>query len=276
MRAPNRKACAICGVPLTVHEVVRGDVCGHPSCQQTRLRQQLQTAAEQRRHSMQLAARQQQHVLADQTAVPAEPAPIVLLPANPRPLVNLPAKRKRRFRDYFTRSLSTAAARRAGQRARHAADPYEEGENPFPMVTDPDTLSALGHACGICRGLCCEQGGEHAFQRPEVVRQFMDRHPQSRPRDVLRAYLSRLPAVSYRDACVFQGRHGCVLPPEMRSPTCNEYLCEGLREIHRVSLQTGKSRVFVAAVAAGVPVRSALLDGDERFELATTKSTNGG
>jgi hypothetical protein len=274
MHAPNRKACAICSTPLSIHEIVRGDVCGRTSCQQAHLRQQIQTAAEQRRRSMQLAAHRQQQLLASQTMPPAEPAPIVLLPANPRPLVNLPEKRKRRFRDYFTRSVSTAAARRAGQLARDAASLNEEGENQFPVVTDPGTLTVLGNACGVCRGQCCEQGGEHAFQRPEVVRQFMDRYPQLRPRDVLHAYLSRLPAVSYQDACVFQGRQGCVLPQAMRSRTCNEYLCEGLREINRVAQESGEPRVFVAAVDTQMPVRYALLDVDGRLELEASEPMN--
>ncbi|MCF7993564.1 MAG: hypothetical protein K9L32_00645 [Chromatiaceae bacterium] len=182
------------------------------------------------------------------------------MPANQRPLVNLPEKRKRRFRDYFTHSLSIAAARRSSQFTRNAVDPEEEGENQFPVVTDADTLAVLGSACAICRGQCCEQGGEHAFQRPEVIRRYLDRHPHLRPRDLLHAYLSRLPTLSYRDACVFQGRHGCVLPQEMRSSTCNEYLCEGLCDIHRIAQQSGDSRVFVAAIDGQATVRYALLD----------------
>jgi hypothetical protein len=171
--------------------------------------------------------------------------------------------------------LSTAAARRASQVARAATDANEEGENQFPVVTDPNTLTVLGNACGICRGQCCEQGGEHAFQRPEVVRRYMDRNPRRRPRDVLHAYLSRLPTVSYRDACVFQGRQGCVLPQQMRSRTCNEYLCEGLREINHIALESGNPRVFVAAVDAQVPVRYALMDADQRLESEVTELTNG-
>ncbi len=271
MHSPSRKPCAICGAPLSVHDVVRGDVCGHGSCQQARLRQQLQTAAEQRRHTQQLAAHRQQQMLGDATIPAADPAPIVLLPANQRQLVNLPEKRKRLFRDYFTRCLSIAADRRASQVTRDAADANEEGENQFPVVTGPGTLTVLGNACGICRGQCCQQGGEHAFQRPEVVRQYMDGNPRLRPRDVLHAYLSRLPAVSYRDACVFQGRQGCVLSQQMRSLTCHEYLCEGLREINRIAHASGKPRVFVAAVDAQVTVRYALLDVDERLESDATR-----
>lgn len=53
-------------------------------------------------------------------------------------------------------------------------------------------------------------------------------------RDVLRdgaiaattTYSSFLPEKSYDESCVFQGPVGCTLPGEIRSVTCNRFLCE--------------------------------------------------
>jgi hypothetical protein len=185
--------------------------------------------------------------------------PTVLLPANTRRLAPLPERRRRAFRDYFTRSLSLAAARLVGGAARAAMPPHEEPESHWPRVDDEATRRLLAQACGVCRGLCCEQGGEHAFQRPEVVRGYMLRHPGLRPRDVLAMYLDHLPTVSYAGSCVFHTRNGCNLPPDMRSRTCHEYLCEGLQRIVRGEEQGRKACVFAAAMDGETPVRADVL-----------------
>ena len=262
--------CVICDDLLTVHDRVRGDTCDKADCRNRALRQRLQTSAQQRQRSIELAEQLQREMLAARHKDGAESAPVVMLPANERALGNLPEKRKRRFRDYLTRSLSEAAARRFSRAGREAANPHEESENQFPVVHDPDTLRVFGNACAACRGKCCSQGEEHAFLRPEMVRRFMERNPKMRPREVLQAYLDHLPRVAYRGSCVYHTREGCNLPQPMRSRTCNEYLCDGLQEIDAVARETGAARVFAAAANWWDVVRVAALDVDGRDELELT------
>ncbi|NBC15591.1 MAG: hypothetical protein GVY09_20050, partial [Gammaproteobacteria bacterium] len=184
-------------------------------------------------------------------------ADTVLLPVNTRPLGPLPERRRRRFRDYFTRSLSVAAARNAGP-ADETAAPGELA-HPFSPVADGATHAMLGEACATCRGHCCAQGGEHAFQRPEILSAYLLRHPHLRPRDVLAAYLDHLPTTSYRGSCVFHTRNGCSLPVAMRSPSCRDYLCDALWGIVRGQRAGGPAQVFGVAVEDATPVRAGVI-----------------
>ena len=249
------KTCVVCGKALTVHEGVRGDACSQASCQWMALRQKLQAASERRERTLDQVRRLQRDLLVTISNSAPDEAPVVLLPANERPLGNLPERRRRRFRDYYMQSLSKAAARRFSRAARDAGDGYEEGDSHLLLAENPDTLALLGKACATCRGNCCEQGGEHAFQRPEVIRRYMQVHPELRPRDLLAAYLSRLPRVSYQGSCVFHCRDGCNLPRAMRSRTCNEYLCDRLSEINRIACDSGPARVFAAGPGGGHSLR---------------------
>ena len=52
--------------------------------------------------------------------------------------------------------------------------------------------------------------------------------PELDARAVLRLYLNRVPAVAYRDSCIFHGRQGCTLDRSLRADICNSYYCGGL------------------------------------------------
>ena len=257
--------CAVCGAPLTVSERLRGGICARPACGWAQVRRRLRKEANALERAREAAARWHRQC-SDAWSPDAEqadgaagrPAPTVLLPVNTRRLVPLPERRRRRFRDYFTRSLSAAAAAHASRRG-DRGEASESGISPFPRVEDAATRTMLAQACGVCRGHCCAQGGEHAFQRPEVVRAYLSRHVGLRPRDVLAAYLEHLPRVSYEGSCVFHTRDGYNLPPDMRSRTCHEYLCQGLLEVLATQLAGTTTRLFVAAMEDETPVRAGVL-----------------
>ncbi|MCG6942501.1 MAG: hypothetical protein LJE69_14780 [Thiohalocapsa sp.] len=256
--------CAVCGTALTVHERACGSICADPECRRTHLRRRQQSLAGALRRTRTAVARwRRQFPGGGDAAAPGQVAaaqgaePTALLPANTRRLVPLPARRRRRFRDYFTRSLSVALAPDAGHTG--GALPGEESVGQATTPADAATVAMLGRACAVCRGHCCAQGGEHAFLRPEVVRAYLSRHPALRPREVLAAYLDRLPWVSYQDACVFHTRHGCNLPRGMRSRTCNDYRCGGLMDLARRQQADATMQVFAVAVDGETPVRAALI-----------------
>lgn len=284
MRRFANSNCIICGVTLSVHERARGLTCAQPACQQQHLRNRLQAEYEFEQRCLEQAERRQLRVLAERHGEAREPAPVVLLPVNEKRLGNLPEKRIRRFRDYLMQSISRAAALCYGPPSDAAADaagaPSESGE--LREMNDRDAgadvpkkdealLRVLGQACATCRGNCCALGAEHAFLRPEELLRYMRRNPTSRPRDVLAAYLERLEPVSYVDSCVYHGPEGCRLPREMRSSTCNDYLCESLVEIQTTIEWTGSPRAFAVAAGKQGAVRFADLDdtGREEFEAET-------
>ncbi len=250
----HQDTCAVCGIAITVHQGVRGNICADPKCQSVLVRRR-QSALARAQERIQSAVARWRRQFPSTGDVAAEP--MLLLPVNTKRLVPLPERRRRRFRDYFARSLSLAAARNSGLPGRTAAP--EEPERHFWPVEDPVTLAMLGSACAVCRGHCCAQGGDHAFQRPEVIRAYLLRHPELRPTDVLSAYLDHLPRRCYQDSCVFHGRHGCNLPADMRSHTCHDYLCHGLQDLARTQQGDSAVLVFAAAVEDETPVRAALI-----------------
>jgi len=247
--------CVVCGSAITLHQGLRGNICADPQCQHTLVRRQQRARARMHERTQSAVARWRRQFPSAGDAAAEEP--MVLLPANTKRLVPLPERRRRRFREYFTRSLSLAAARNAGLGGRTGAP--EEPDRRSCSAEVPATLAMLGSACAVCRGYCCAQGGDHAFQRPEVVRAYLLQHPELRPRDVLNAYLDHLPRLSYQDSCVFHTRHGCNLPAHMRSQTCHDYLCHGLQDLARAQQGEAAVQVFAAAVEAETPVRAALI-----------------
>ncbi|MCO6454891.1 MAG: hypothetical protein J5I93_06295, partial [Pirellulaceae bacterium] len=190
--------------------------------------------------------------------------PVAVLPANERRLSNLPEKRRRRFRDHLLRVVSEGAARHAS----HSPPTDDEpGMNLPAESADASRLPVLGNACGTCRGYCCHQGGEHAFLHPETMRRHMDQRPGTRPAQLVELYLSYLGPKTYTGACVYQARHGCLLPTELRSPLCNRYLCRGLEEFLAQLSAAGTERGIALATTEHSLLRASLLDGDQVHAL---------
>ena len=46
--------------------------------------------------------------------------------------------------------------------------------------------------------------------------------------DLLRLYVGHVPAVAYRNSCIFHGKQGCTLDRSLRADICNSYYCGGL------------------------------------------------
>jgi hypothetical protein len=76
-------------------------------------------------------------------------------------------------------------------------------------------------------------------------------------RDLLRAYLDRVPAVSFESSCIFHGKSGCTLERSLRSELCSRYYCSGLDSLrHRQHLP---QRVLVVSEEEGERRRSEVL-----------------
>lgn len=265
-RKHNAKQCSVCDQPLSIHEQVVGETCSQASCKTQFLRVRIQTE-----RTLQTELRNKATALRDSVAKSRKidaPERIALgiLPSNERRVTDLPQKRIRIFRDRLMGIISQAAAIRFG------SDPQRPAADTRPPAESPDnkSMSVLGNACATCGGDCCRQGGDHAFIRVETIVGFMDRRPELRPRHVLQAYMSRLGHKTYDESCVYHGRAGCVLPREMRSQVCNEYLCQGLHQVLDQLPESPQDRTFVVATVGQEIVRAAVIDPDrhEMFDAA--------
>lgn len=59
--------------------------------------------------------------------------------------------------------------------------------------------------------------------------EFLRKHPDLRPRDVLAAYLERLSPKTMEHSCINHSATGCGLQREMRSRICNHYACSSMK-----------------------------------------------
>ena len=86
------------------------------------------------------------------------------------------------------------------------------------------------------------------------MKHYLERHAHAETDRVVQDYLDYLPTDSYEDGCVFQGRKGCTLPRDMRSITCNTFLCPSLRNIQDHLEKDAVRTVFAVAMALAPPI----------------------
>lgn len=269
----NTGHCIFCRQSLSVHERATGETCGAARCKNRALRANLRAQA-QLQSTLRTRARARLDSVARSQAIAAhEQLAIGILPSNDRRQANLPAKRIGRFRDRLMQIISQAAAIRSstdgGDETTDDSVAAEEFSTPEQAI--------LGNACAVCRGDCCSQGGDHGFIQVETIIDYMARHPQRRPRDILHDYLSQLGKKTYDGSCVYHTASGCSLPREMRSHICNGFLCKGLNQILFQLPNAEDTRVFVVATADRDIVRTAIVDKDQRtlYNDCSGKSKDG-
>jgi hypothetical protein len=222
-----------------VHEAVRGPVCGNRECQTTLIQQQ--KAAEKREFE---ATRDRvAEAFASEIKGEAVMAPVPYLDRRVEPT---PEAEKRVFRANLR-----AALRETARRAK------DEAPTPFPEDNTPSTLT-LNASCIACRGYCCRQGAGHAFLKPEYLPTVLNRRPAESPATIYRDYIRRIPANSMKDACVYQGEEGCVLPRDMRSWICNDYECSDRLRLKAMLEATPDASALVVAMD-GATVKAAAI-----------------
>lgn len=191
-----------------------------------------------------------------ETHGPAVPPKLIhaRLPANEQTTAPLPEERRAAFAVNVGAALDRA---------------LDDPDRPAPESPEsPAGRSTLiGSACAACRGSCCRHGAEHAYLYPDHFRRYLRNHPGTDPKELLAAYLSRLPAEAYHDSCVYHTAAGCALPREMRSNLCNTFLCGGLADLLEAQ-DREPAPVPVLALClkdhAADLVRSTVFDGDGR------------
>jgi hypothetical protein len=85
--------------------------------------------------------------------------------------------------------------------------------------------------CGVCAGGCCPVGSNHAFVTADTIRRAQSKGTVRTAAELEKLYLSYLPQESQEGGCIYLQAHGCALPREWRSDTCNTYVCDSFRAV---------------------------------------------
>jgi Phosphotransferase enzyme family len=137
-------------------------------------------------------------------------------------------------------------------------------QKPEELLVPSGSLSAF---CGVCRGKCCEDGlSAGAFLDVAALAEIYKREEFSSPDAMHGEYLSRLPKRSIKGSCLYHTPEGCALPRNLRSRTCNEFIC-------------GKAKYFLDAIRVFQP-RQTIISTDQeaikqrRFSVYTIDQHN--
>jgi hypothetical protein len=255
---PTPHRCSVSGIPLRPSRS-SADSCGSPFCRRLRRQRGLPAPEPEddvaaRRVEAERRSAIERILLERERDLRAQlPAKVLRarLPANERPILPLPEGRRATFAVNLSAALDRA---------------MDDPDRPVPETPESPTEAAplVRASCAACRGSCCASGGDHAYLYPDHFRRFLRRHPGKTKEDFLRDYLSRLPAASTQESCVYHAETGCALPRELRSNLCNTFLCGDLEDLLGAQPAEG-GPVPVLAVCfrdrSADPVRTALLDG---------------
>lgn len=133
----------------------------------------------------------------------------------------------------FTVALSKPAPERREKFRAHIAALVEETRAPGELDRDESAAPppvALASGCAVCKGLCCRHAGDAAHIDDAAVRRVRALWPELEEADVIALYVNAIPERTVERSCIVHGEHGCTLPRELRSQTCNEFLCVPVRE----------------------------------------------
>ena len=261
------EVCRVCGLVLSFRQSIE-KICGDPHCRTAypaiQSREEARRASRQRRSAAVVRAKARRWF---RTALQQSPAirglqwktpdelDVLVLPANTRLLAGLPESRKQEF---INEAESFVGAMRQDG-TQEAETAQQESPGQFAEVSSEP--NSWAHSCAVCGGYCCQSGGTHAYLRPGQIARYTQSHHADEPDDVVRAYASHLPVVSFENSCVYHGAQGCTLPFEMRSEACLSFYCVESRRVHAWFQANSGVPVLLAAVADGKIHRLALFDG---------------
>jgi hypothetical protein len=248
-----KRKCVVCHRTLAARQAAH-KTCDGAQCRERYLQQTIREAAERELQEYRRQADEIRKQMTDRDGAPVPASvPLAILPSNDLPLVRLPEERKGALREHLGAIIAEAFAE-AGDGAGG-----ERGASEGMPVESPVVEAALIGACALCRGRCCQDGGNQAYLTAGTIRRYIAAHPEQDGEAVLAEYLAYVPEVSYEGSCIYHSESGCALPREMRSEISLEFLCEGVRRMRR-ELVGGANRVFAAATESGAIERAGIID----------------
>ncbi len=128
---------------------------------------------------------------------------------------------------------------------------------PLPAADAALADVSVGSICARCRGFCCAAGGDHGFLTTATLRRTAAAGVTG---SVVAQYMAHVPPRAYAGSCIFHTAAGCALPRELRSDTCNRYLCTPLTRIATATLDA-PARATIAAFTGPAWRRVAIVRG---------------
>lgn len=167
-------------------------------------------------------------------------AVLFIVPNNPQKVVSQSEQAIAEFRNHLNR-IMPLAEEQVGDCESHR---FLQVEHENRSVQQQTSLPVI-NACSTCRGICCLQGKGHAFLTKDFLAWRLLNESDTSPSEMVEEYLSKIPSRVYENSCVFHGPEGCVLTREVRSSTCNGFLCTGISD----GLRRDQNRKTVASIA---------------------------
>lgn len=242
MKPVCNRSCSRCGHPVSL-AMFRLGICNAPNCQNQRIRE-IQKAAENERtvRDRRLALREYNAGVAAKQVLDSSDCISLTVPSNFRQICNLPEKRQRLFRDHLYRIINDSAS--------YSADGRKEGATLGKIEMSAQTPPSVEmNACTVCRGSCCSSGGTKAYMTPKTIIDLKARRPELRPAQIVQLYMDRIPKRTYSNSCVFHCESGCALTRELRSETCNIFVCGSIQRINnKLKSINAESLVAISAI----------------------------
>jgi hypothetical protein len=188
--------------------------------------------------------------------------PYTMIYRNTGKIQKLPMRRQKNFRKFLYTLISEMFSkfRKKSVNDTDALSQCESLEDMYPLEAK---------TCAVCRGVCCTTGGNNAYIKKETILRYMRRYPDQKPKQVLAAYMDHLGKKTFIDSCVFHTETGCSLPRNLRSDTCNEFLCDSLIELDRLLNKSPVPKGVYLIEYAKDSWREDNLDGDDIVTLLT-------
>jgi hypothetical protein len=252
--------CQICGIYLENPSARSSEnLCQSPICRRmaainlssakTKVHAE---ALEKRRHDLAEVARQQSYDL-QPDLIQASSLKIVVLPYLEYNVTEPSLERLRHVAGNFLSVAREAYALNAeSESLSHQSlkpdasvnAPVEQGGNEASNNRHFTKMSE--QACGTCGGKCCNWGGDDAFLGVDKFREVLRARPNADPDTVVAEYMAHVPERTFRESCIFHGPLGCGLSRELRSITCNSYLCASLHELSNEIIRPDSRYVLAA------------------------------
>ena len=181
-----------------------------------------------------------------------ESYPLAVIPSFPVEIAILSEERRTAFRTLVLRLIDNVLAAPGSGDSAHAHFSEKSNREPLPVALQ----AVLNQACAMCRGACCRNGGNHAYLTEETIARIVERQAGQGREQILEAYLGFVGERTTDGSCIYHGSAGCTLPRDLRSDTCNQFYCTGLRDYQRELNRDGPARAFLAS-ASGQELQAA-------------------
>ncbi len=260
--------CRNCGAELATHRERREEFCINVRCRPACMAHLAKRAKEFKRQAMQI---RDTHAMDVVTALEGNPsiapqlpdqAILMIIPENTREIMKQPAARIAEFRDHLNCIMEQAQAEIEDTDKHESIQILHEDR----AIQERTSLPVI-NACTTCGGSCCLQAAGHAFLTRDFFAWRLLNEPDTTPQEKIEDYMCRIPEQAYENSCVYHGAAGCVLPREIRSSTCNNFLCTGI--VDGVRRDRGRNAGTSIAVvdSRGIQRIGISKEGEERVEI---------